>query len=241
MSQTNRIALQRFLNGRGAGLVEDGVVGPATLAALRRIFANPNAPSVTEDDIAFIARQHDARIEQVKAVAEVESSGGGFLPDGRPKILFERHWVHRRLGKVLAAVGIKGAFLAHPQPGGYTLDADKDGENDSWEKLAETCKIDPVAAFESCSWGKFQIMGGHWKALGYPDVFSFAFSMSQSEMGHYRALSAFITANRLSGALRRISSAAETNEAFARGYNGPAFRKNEYHLKLARAMRRLGA
>jgi hypothetical protein len=241
VSKANRIALQEFLNQRGAGLAVDGAVGPATIAALRQVFANPNAPAVTDDDIQRIAVVHGARSLQIKAVAAVESSGGGFLPDGRPKILFERHWVYRRLGKVLAAVGVKGAFLSRPDAGGYTLDIDKDGENDSWEKLAEVCKIDPVAAFESCSWGKFQIMGGHWRALGYPNVFDFAFSMSQSERGHYRALSAYISTNKLSAALRAISTNPATCEAFAKGYNGPAFRKHAYHEKLARAMRELGA
>jgi hypothetical protein len=81
-------------------------------------------------------------------------------------------------------------------------------------------------------------MGGHWKALGYPDVFTFAWSMRESELGHYRALAAFIRANKLEGPLRRIGPDAAQNEAFARGYNGAWFRKTEYHLKLARAMRR---
>jgi hypothetical protein len=241
MNRANRIALQRFLNGRGAGLTEDGVIGPQTITALRRVFANPNAPAVTQSDIAAIARVLACDPLQIRAVALVEASGGGFLPDGRPKILFERHWLRRRIGKVLASVSVAGHFLAHPTPGGYTLDADRDGQNDSWEKLEEACRTDPVAAFESCSWGKFQIMGGHWQALGYPDVFSFAWSMVASETGHYRALSAFITAKKLGPALRRISPRPADNEAFAAGYNGKAFRKNNYHVKLADAMRRLGA
>jgi hypothetical protein len=241
MSKGNRIALQRYLNGFGEQLIEDGAVGPATLAAIGRVFANRNAAAVTDADIAGIARQLGCEPVQLKAVAKVESSRGGYQEDGRPKILFERHWLRRRIGKVLGAISVAGHFLAHPTPGGYTLDADRDGKNDSWEKLEEACKVDPVAAFESCSWGKFQIMGGHWKALGYPDVFDFTRSMVVSEAGHYRALAAFIRANRLEGALRRISVRPTDNEAFAAGYNGKAFRKNNYHVKLAAAMRELGA
>lgn len=237
MSNANREALQRFLNSRGQGLTVDGVVGPATRAAILRVFAGSTTPA-TPAEITQIARELGALPEQIRAVAAVESSGGGFLPDGKPKILYERHWFRRRVGKLLGSVSVAGHFLAHPSPGGYTLDADRDGQNDSWEKLVEACAVDPVAAFESCSWGKFQIMGGHWKVLGYPDVFRFAFSMIGGEFGHYRALAAFIRANRLEGALRRIGTTPESCEAFARGYNGAGFRKHEYHIKLARAFRR---
>lgn len=238
MSKANREALQRFLNSHGAGLTVDGVVGPRTRAALYDLFANRRATFVTPGEIGVIARELGAAPEQVRAVAAVESSGGGFLKTGHPKILFERHWLFRRIGRVLSASSVIGHFLAASTPGGYTLDADRDGINDSWEKLVEACALDPLAAFESCSWGKFQIMGGHWKALGYPSVFDMAWSIRESEIGHYRALAAFIRANRLEGALRRIGTDPAQNEAFARGYNGAGFRKNDYHLKLARAMRR---
>lgn len=239
MSVENRKALQRFLNSRGKGLVVDGIVGPRTLAALRAAFSNPMAPAVTDRDVEHIALLLGADPVQVRAVAEVESSGGGFLRDGRPKILYERHWLWRRLRRVIPASGVAGHFIAHPSPGGYTLDADRDGQNDSWEKLEDGCRIDPVAAFESVSWGKFQIMGGHWKSLGYASVFEFAYSMVVSEAGHYHALAAFIRANGLAPALRRLSGNPATNEDFARGYNGRGFRKNAYHQKLAKAMRRL--
>jgi hypothetical protein len=237
MSHANRIALQQFLNTKGAGLEVDGNVGPRTRDALFRLFATRNPAPVTPGEIGLIARELDAMPEQVRAVAAVESSGSGFLPGGQPKILWERHWFWRRL-KIKIGSSLPGQWVAHPDPGGYTLDADRDGINDSWEKLLEACGQDPVAAFESASWGKFQIMGGHWKVLGYPSVFAFAWSMVEGELGHYRALAAFIRANRLGPALRAISINAVTNERFARGYNGPAWRKNDYAFKLARAMRR---
>ncbi|MFO6447877.1 N-acetylmuramidase domain-containing protein [Erythrobacter sp. NE805] len=236
MSKANREALQRFLVSKGAILTVDGVVGRHTQRAIWDLFANRAAPGVTPGEIGVIARELGVAPEQVRAVAAVESSGGGFLPSGHPKILWERHWLFRRLGRSLSASSVAGAFLAAPQMGGYTLDADKDGLNDSWEKLVEACAVDPVAAFESCSWGKFQIMGGHWKALGYPDVFTFAWAMRESEMGHYRALAAFIRANRLEGAMSKLGTTPSQNVPFALGYNGKAFRRNGYDVKLAKAM-----
>lgn len=237
MSKPNREALQRFLVSKGAILTVDGAVGPMTQRAIFDLFANRAAPAVSPGEIGMIARELGAVPEQIRAVAAVESDGSGFLDSGHPKVLWERHWLFRRIGRALSASSVVGALLAAPTGGGYTLDADRDGINDSWEKLVEACAIDPVAAFESCSWGKFQIMGGHWKALGYPDVFTFAWSMRESELGHFRALAAFIKANRLERALRQIGTSPESCVAFARGYNGSQFRKFDYDRRIARAMR----
>jgi hypothetical protein len=235
MSQSNRIALQQFLNSKGARLAVDGAVGPATRDALYTLFANRQALPIMPSEVAGIARVLGVSTAQVRSVAAVESAGGGFLPTGHPKLLWERHWFFRRIGVKLTSA-LPGQWVAFPDPGGYTLDADKDGVNDSWEKLLEGCTRDPVAAFESCSWGMFQIMGAHWKSLGYPSVFEFAWSMRESEAGHYRALAAFIRVNRLIPAMKLLSTNAAANRAFARGYNGPAFAKNRYDEKLADAM-----
>lgn len=237
MSQANRIALQQFLNGKGAQLTVDGAVGPQTRNVLYSLFANRQPAPVLPSEIAGIARILSVSTAQVRAVAAVESSGGGFLSTGHPKILWERHWFWRRVGVKLTSA-LPGQWVAHPDPGGYTLDADKDGVNDSWEKLLEACSTNPVAAFESCSWGMFQIMGGHWKALGYGSVFEFAWSMRDGEAGHYRALAAFIRVNNLIPAMRALSTSASANERFARGYNGKGFKKNNYDVKLADAMKR---
>jgi hypothetical protein len=44
---------------------------------------------------------------EMRAVLAVESLGSGFLADGRPKILFERHWFHRLTGGRFSAGGIR--------------------------------------------------------------------------------------------------------------------------------------
>ena len=53
-------------------------------------FAGPATP-LDEDDIAEAAKKLDCEVAAVRAVVDVESRGG-FLADGRPKILFERHY-----------------------------------------------------------------------------------------------------------------------------------------------------
>jgi hypothetical protein len=80
-------------------------------------------------------------------------------------------------------------------------------------------------------------MGFWWKALGYPSAIDFAWSMRESEAGHFDALVRYIQHNKLAGAFRALSTDPETCRAFAKGYNGSGYRKFEYHIKLARAMR----
>ena len=163
-------------------------------------------------------------------MAKVESGGAGFLPSGHPKILWERHHFWKRLQ--LAA-----PLISNPKPGGYTLDANRNGVNDSWEKLAEAAMHAPAWAIESCSWGRFQVMGFWWKPLGYASAIDFAWSMRESEAGHFEALVRYIQHNKLAGAFRALSSDPEACRAFAKGYNGPGYRKFSYHQKLAEAMR----
>lgn len=222
--------LQAWLNWHGANLVVDGRGGPATRSAILNVFVNPKAPAVTPLDIAQVAARLGGTPRQVAAVAKVESAGGGWDNAGRLKCLYERHYFWRRL-RVLIPV------LSNPTPGGYTVDADSDGINDSWEKVADAAMRSPIAAFESASWGKFQIMGAHAKSLGYANAIEFVWALSRSEAAHYDALAKFIEVNGLRQAFRQLSTVPDHCRSFAKGYNGSGYEKGGYHRKLAEAMR----
>lgn len=228
---TTLLDLQRFLNTRtGAALVEDGKGGPKTRAAIIAGFTNRDATPITTAQVQMIADRLGATLKQVQAVAKVESNGGGWNAQGQPTALYERHYAWRRLR-------IKIPFLSDPAPGGYTLDADRDGLNDSWEKLADMAMRNPVVAFESASFGKFQIMGAHWKTLGYAGPVEMVWTLRDNESAHYDMLARFIIHNGLLPHLRLLSTNPADNVGFARRYNGPKFAKNRYDHKLAAAMR----
>ena len=222
--------LQLWLNAHGASLVVDGKGGPATRSAILNVFVNKSAPAVTPADIAQVAARLGGTPRQVAAVAKVESAGGGWDDAGRLKCLYERHYFWKR-------IQIKIPFLSNPVPGGYTIDADHDGINDSWEKVADAAMRSPIAAFESASWGKFQIMGAHAKSLGFANAIEFVWALSRSERAHYDALAKFIEVNGLRQAFKQLSTNPDQCRDFARRYNGGAYEKNAYHRKLAEAMR----
>jgi hypothetical protein len=226
-------ALQTWLNAKGwkPQLTVDGVPGPATREAFYGIFANRAAPAVTDVQIDLFAHRLEGPSSSVRAIATVEASGSGFLTTGHPKILWERH-------KFFDRWRVRIPLISDPVFGGYTLDADKDGINDSWEKLTEAAMLSPAAALESCSWGKFQVMGFWWQKLGYPSVAEFAWSMRESEAAHYEAMVRYIEKSGLKRAFQKLSADPEDCRDFARGYNGKGYEKGGYHLKLADAIRR---
>lgn len=223
---------QIWLNAHGATLEVDGKDGPATRKAIIDVFRNSDAPAVTEEEIAGIAARNGFDVRALKAVAQVESSGSGWDDKGLLKCLYERHYLWRR-------VKIAVPFLSNPKGGGYTIDADKNGINDSWEKLAKATSLFGFdVAFECASFGKFQIMGAHWKALKYDSVAEFVWGMSRNERAHYEAFARFINTNNLRKALNQVDGDPKNCLAIAEGYNGKA--QNGYDKRIAKAWLQLG-
>lgn len=171
----------------------------------------------------------------VKAVASVESSGTGFIRDVSgnmvPKILFERHIMFRRLrdftpikSKEMAA---KYPDIVNEKSGGYK------GGLGEHERLQKAVLIDRNTALESASWGEFQIMGYHWKALGLSSVQELV-NKAYTEQGQLDLFVRFIKANPLIHKALKEKNWAN----FARGYNGPSYVINSYDTKMKEAYER---
>lgn len=96
-------------------------------------------------------------------------------------------------------------------------------------------RLDETAALMSASYGGPQIMGFNHKLAGFGTVQAFVDAMKKSERNHLEAFVNFIINSGLGDELRMVSNIHASNEPFARGYNGTGFKKNEYHIKIARA------
>lgn len=183
------------------------------------------AGKLTEAGIARTAARIGCEIACVRALVAVETLGSGFLKDGRPALLYERHIFSRRT---------KGQFddrypdISNPVRGGYGPAGEA-----QWNKLYRAMQLDPVAAQESCSWGLGQIMGFNWQLTGERSLWGFVHAMFNNEDAQLALMAEFIVKSGLNDELRDKRWAA-----FAQGYNGPAFRDNEYDTKLAAAYKR---
>lgn len=182
-------------------------------------------PKLIIKDYQEAAKLLNCEVAVIRAVAEVEAPGAGFLDDGRPKILYERHVFHRLTGGKYSKTH---PDISRSTPGGYG----KAGIHQH-NRLAKASELNRNYALMSASWGKFQIMGYHWKALGYKSLQAFINAMYQSEAKHLEAFVKFIQVNGLADELRNKQWAK-----FARAYNGAAYAKNKYDLKLANAYKK---
>lgn len=220
-------AVVAFQKKQGLGV--DGKVGNNTLTELNRLTAQTTTRSpLTEEDYKWAANLLGVDVASVKAVREVESPRGGFLPDGRVTILYERHIMNRRL----KALGINTERYIAADPnivnestGGYI------GGASEYTRLDKAKLINAAVAQESCSWGAYQIMGLHWKVLGYTSVDDFVKTMAQSERGQLEVFVKFIKVDPgMTRALRNKDWAD-----FASRYNGKDYAKNKYDEKLSTA------
>lgn len=210
------------------GLVVDGIAGDRTDHALLDMYS-PRA--LTQASIDRAARDLACEPAAIHAVIEVESPHGGYLHDGRVVILFERHIFWRQLeaaGLDPASLGAPASVLSE-QRGGYV------GGAGEYQRLALAQRYGAEQAMESCSWGRFQIMGYHARALGYPDASAMAADFARGEGDQLAAFCRFI--EHVQPELLKALQARKW-AAFARGYNGPAYAENLYDTRLARAYAR---
>jgi hypothetical protein len=158
---------------------------------------------------------------EIWAVLTVETHGFGFLDDRRPQILFERH-IFRRLtdGRFDSA----NPNLSNSKPGGYA------GGPGEYTRLETAMGLDQDAALKSASWGIGQVMGFNYEIAGFAGVEEMVAAMVKDEESQLLAMANFIKGNALDGALQR-----QDWVAFARGYNGRDFKKNDYDTRLAAA------
>ena len=189
---------------------------------------------ITEQQFNESSKFLNIEAAAIKAVAEVESSGEGFLADGKPKILFEPHifW------KQLRAKGIdpnlfmeENPDILYPKwkPGAYGP------VSKQHQRLERAAKIDREAALLSASWGKFQVMGFNWKLCNCSSLDEFIKAMEESEDAHLKLFTHYIRNTHLDDELRGRDWAG-----FARSYNGPLYWKNKYDAKLKAAYEKFG-
>lgn len=179
---------------------------------------------LTDLDLIEAANRLGVDLPSIKAVCEVESRGDGFLPSGDPVILFERHWMYRLLRK-RGITPPANSTVAVMKSGGY------EGGQAEHRRLQRAVELDRDCALQSTSWGLFQIMGFHWKGLGYASLQEFINAMYSGEKGQLDAFVRFIEAD------KRMHRALKNHDwlTFATAYNGPAQAKNGYAVKLKAA------
>jgi len=212
------------------GLLADGVVGGKSWITFQQKFPQHfgvvQSKFINEEDIQKAANKLGVNAATVKAVYKVESNGKGFVDD-KPKILFEGHifWKQLKAHGLNPANYQKGnENILHPASTKAYY-----GQN-QYERLEKAKAIHQDAANESASWGLFQIMGYHWKSLGYASAQEFVDKMYESEGEQLMAFVRFIEVNNLVRFLKVRDWAG-----FARRYNGPGYKTNRYDVKMAQA------
>lgn len=206
------------------GLVADGIAGPRTQSAL---VGQRDPRDLTQADIERAAQAIDCDVAAIQAVIEVESPRGGYLADGRVVILFERHvfWERLLTWSIDPTTLNAPATILSKQRGGYV------GGAGEYQRLALAKIYGAEPAMESCSWGRFQIMGYHAPVVGYESASAMAAAFDRGEGEQLDAFARFVLADDdMLKALR-----GRKWSAFARLYNGPDYADNLYDKRLARA------
>lgn len=174
---------------------------------------------LTKEDVKKIAQENNIPYDNLRKVIAVESGGFGFdKSNGKIIIQFEPSWFKRLFPRWANFSGVWATNKVEKQ------DAEWKAFNDAYSK-------NPNAAMESTSIGLPQIMGFHWKKLGFSSVGMFWDFMKVSEQNQLKMMVAFIKLN------TKMYKALQNSdwEMFAYYYNGSQWRKFNYAERLRKA------
>lgn len=182
--------------------------------------------------VKHAANETGVGVPEFMAFVEVEANGVIYTEiHGKqmPVIRWEGHYFHRLLPPALLQRGID-AKLAHPKVGGVKNPAN---QGQRYQMLAKGKSIHAVAAISSTSWGIGQVMGAHWQWLGYPSAQAFEATATRGFGGQLEIMCRFLVKSGIIPHLKRRDWSA-----VARIYNGPAYARNRYDVKMREAFER---
>lgn len=172
---------------------------------------------LTNNDILQLAKEFKLSVAQIKAVDSVESGGKGFDENtGKIIIQFEPVWFKRK--------------APYTPSGKWSLNG-VERQKQEWIAFNDAFSKNPNAAMESTSIGRMQVLGLHYKRLGFSTVGEMWDYAKESEKNQLRLGLLFIQTD------KRLHKALSTCDwrTFAYYYNGRLFEKYGYHLKLEKA------
>lgn len=170
-------------------------------------------------DIKKIAKEAGIPQDNLRKVIAVESGGFGFdKSTGKILIQFEPHWFKRLFLKWTSNLNVWQNNKVEVQ-------------SQEWKAFNDAFSKNPKAAMEATSIGLPQIMGFHWKALGFASVGEFWDYMKESEDNQIKAMVRFIKLN------KKMHNAliAGDWDVFAYYYNGAQYKKFNYAERLIKA------
>lgn len=121
---------------------------------------------ISNNELLELSKQFGIPIPSIKAIIQVEANGEGFDSEtGKIKIQFEPSWF-RKLSKL-----INGLWISNKV----------DIQSKEWKAFNDAYAKNPNKAMESTSWGAMQVMGFHFKRLGFETVGEMADFAKKSE------------------------------------------------------------
>jgi len=177
--------------------------------------------------IAELAAELGCTDRALRAVIRVEAAGEG-LCDGRPVIRLEVHHLWRGVPSELRSAVDASYQVGGPRPweghryrqgSGSWVDLHQPGRAGQaleWEALGAARAIHDEAAIGATSWGAGQLLGRHWRALGYASPQALV-SAQYDEREQLRAMARYLRDVAGAGPALAVLDWPE----LARRYNGP--------------------
>jgi N-acetylmuramidase len=171
---------------------------------------------ITKSELLELSESFGIPVPSIQSIIEVESAGQGFdKATGKIKIQFEPHWF-KRLSRLF---------------GGLWSVNKVDVQSKEWLAFNDAFAKNPNKAMESTSWGSMQVMGFHFKRLGFKSVGELVEFAKKSERNQVWLGLMFLKTDKV------IYQAILKKDwkTVAYRYNGANYKINKYDTKLERA------
>lgn len=173
---------------------------------------------LTRSQTEELAKKNGYEFAMLQSIINVESGGHGFDPKtGKIIIQFEKSWFKRKKADWLKDT--KNTVWQSDQVGNQVSE---------WKYFNSAFYSDPNAAMESTSIGMMQVMGFHYKSLGFKTVGAMWDYAQESEANQVDLAIRFIKNNpKLDKAVKE-----KNYRIIAYYYNGEQYEMFNYHTRL---------